>query len=317
MQDRLQECRCRTGAPMPADAELIAADAERRLAVEIGIARQPEFDAGIDPRLGSGVVVAQVRHLELAEAAVILALAALVAFVAPEVRQQFAIAPARRAEPFPVVEILVLAANEDQAVDRRRAAEHAAARPDDRAAARGLARLGLEQARKALVVDRAVVADRQLEPEISIGAAGLQQQHAAGRIGRQPVRDHAAGRSGADDDVVIALSRHASSRRIRPSGIFRSTTRSGSNPEARIVAQRHHAVADIGDGTAEQVAQRIVVGIDLQQAVAADSRQQMRRCQAGRCRRRDNADRTSCRISECRARCRNRHSSPPHFAISG
>ena len=65
----------------------------------------------------------------------ILALAAVIALVAAEVRQQFAIAPARRAEPLPVVEILVLAANEDQAVDRRRSAEHAAARPDDGAAA--------------------------------------------------------------------------------------------------------------------------------------------------------------------------------------
>ena len=43
--------------------------------------------------------------------------------------------------------------------------------------------------------------------------------------------------------------------------------------------KRDRAVADIGDGTTKPVAQRIVVGIDLEQAVAAYSGQQMRRCQ--------------------------------------
>ena len=49
--------------------------------------------------------------------------------------------------------------------------------------------------------------------------------------------------------------------------------RPGSSPSV-IVPSR-----DVGDRTAEQVAQRIVVGVDFQQAVAADARQQMRRCQ--------------------------------------
>ena len=181
MRDRLQEGRRRTGAPMPADAELVAADAVGRLAVEIGVARQSKLDAGFDPGCGRSVVVAQVGNLELAEAAVVLAFAARITFVAPEIRQQFAVAPSRRAKPLPIIEVLVLAANEDQAIDGRRTAEHAAAWPDDRAAACGFVRLGLEQARKTLVVDGPVVADRQLEPEIPVGAAGLKQQHAAGR----------------------------------------------------------------------------------------------------------------------------------------
>src|SRR5229473_151737 len=132
---------------------------------------------------------------ELAEAAMILALAAPIAFVTPEIGQQVAIAPAHSTQTFPVIEILMLTANKDQAVDRRRAAEHPAARPDDGAAARRLVRFGDEQPGEPLVVDRSIITDRKLEPEIAVSPARLQQQHAAGRISRQPVREHAACRA--------------------------------------------------------------------------------------------------------------------------
>ena len=48
------------------------------------------------------------------------------------------------------------------------------------------------------------VADRDARPGMA-GGAGLQQQDLVARVGRQPVRHHRAGRSGADDDVVVAL----------------------------------------------------------------------------------------------------------------
>jgi hypothetical protein len=50
------------------------------------------------------------------------------------------------------VEILALAANEDEAVDRTRAASTPAG-PDDRAPDRACGRLGDKQARKALIID--------------------------------------------------------------------------------------------------------------------------------------------------------------------
>src|SRR5258708_22622362 len=96
----------------------------------------------------------------------------------------------------------MLAANEDQAIERRGAAEHAAARPDDGAAARDLARFGGEQAGEPLVVDGSVIADRKLEPEVAVGSSRLQQQDAAGRVGGQPVRDHPNRRTPADDNVI-------------------------------------------------------------------------------------------------------------------
>src|SRR6201998_3496644 len=76
LRDRAQEGRGRAGAPMPSDAELIAADAEGRLAIEIRIARKAKLGAGLDPGGRRRVVVAKVRDLELAQATVILAFAA-------------------------------------------------------------------------------------------------------------------------------------------------------------------------------------------------------------------------------------------------
>src|SRR5450631_2647863 len=209
MRDRTQESRRRARAPVSSNAELVGADAERGRAVKIRIARQSELDAGFHPCRGCAVTGTKVGNPEFAEAAVILALAAAITFVAAEIRQQLAITPSFGAEPFPIVEVLVLTANEDQAVDRRRSAQHTTAGPDDRAATGALARLGDEEAGKTLIENRPVVSDRELEPKIAIGPTGLQQQHAARWIGRQPVCDHAAGRSRADDDVVITLSSHA------------------------------------------------------------------------------------------------------------
>ena len=51
MRDRLQEGRRRTGAPMPADAELVAADAVRRLAVEIRDCAAVQTRRRLRPRL--------------------------------------------------------------------------------------------------------------------------------------------------------------------------------------------------------------------------------------------------------------------------
>ena len=114
------------------------------------------------------------------------------------------LAAAIGAKALPIVEVVVLASNEDQAIDRGGAADHPAARPDDCAAAAAFAGFGVEQAGEALVVDRSVVTDGELQPEIPVGAAGFQQQHAAGRIGGEAVGDDAAGGTRTDNDVVVA-----------------------------------------------------------------------------------------------------------------
>ena len=50
-----------------------------------------------------------------------------------------------------------------------------------------------------------------------------------------------------------------------------------TDAEAGRLRERDRAVADFGDRTRETIAQRIVVGVDLQQAIAADAGEQMRR----------------------------------------
>ena len=83
-----------------------------------------------------------------------------------------------------------------------RAADHLAARIGQRAAVEARLRLGLEHPVRARIADREEIADRNVEPDPVVVAAGFQEQHAVLGIGRQPVGDDAAGGAGADDDIV-------------------------------------------------------------------------------------------------------------------
>src|SRR5262249_35790666 len=103
----------------------------------------------------------------------------------------------------PVVVIGGLAAHVDHGVDGRGAADHLAARIVEAAAVEPLLRLGLEHPVRARVADGEEVAHRDVEPDQIVLAAGFEQQHARSRIGGEPVRQHAAGRPRADDDVVV------------------------------------------------------------------------------------------------------------------
>ena len=77
-----------------------------------------------------------------------------------EERQDVVPTPAAIAELRPVIVILRLAADVDEPVDRRRAAEHAAARIGDGAAVRAGIGLGLEAPGEPLVVKQLHIADR-------------------------------------------------------------------------------------------------------------------------------------------------------------
>ena len=203
LHHRPQEGRGRVAAPMPAECELVGAQALVLCAVEVLAGRVAGLRAGRQPGLAVGMVVAQVRHAQLAGAAVVGVLAAGIAFRLLEQGQQFAVAPAGGAGRGPVVEVGPLAADVDEAVDRARSAQHAPARPHDAAVAGLGLRLDLELPGEASVVDRPEVAHRQPQPEVPLGTARLEQQHAALRVGAQPVGEHAACRARADDDEVV------------------------------------------------------------------------------------------------------------------
>src|SRR5205823_4273533 len=103
----------------------------------------------------------------------------------------------------PMVVIGGLAAHVDHGVDGRGAADHLAARIVEAAAVEALLRLGPEHPVRARIADGEEIPDGDVEPDPIVLAAGFEQQHAHCRIGGQAVRQQAAGRARADDDVVV------------------------------------------------------------------------------------------------------------------
>src|SRR3954471_16358652 len=110
--------------------------------------------------------------------------------------------PADIAKLPPMVEILRLAANIEQPVDRTGPAHHLAARLNDRAAAKLGLRLGPIQPVHLRIDEALAVAERNMKPETGVLAAGFEQQDTMLPACGQPVRQHAAGRACADDDIV-------------------------------------------------------------------------------------------------------------------
>src|SRR5205814_1333942 len=119
-------------------------------------------------------------------------------------------------------------ADVNQPVDRARPAQHLAARPWQAASVELGLRLGLELPGDLRVVDIAVEAGRDVDPRVAVLAAGFEQQYLVHRVRRQPVGEHAAGRSGTDDDVIVfgfAQHRYAAPRALRKSATTSSRVR--------------------------------------------------------------------------------------------
>ena len=110
-----------------AGRELVVAGAFLRRAVEVGVARNADLAGRGDQRLDELVLRADVGHPERAVGAVPFALAADVVLELAEVRQHVGVAPAAVAERGPVVVVVAVAADVDEAVDRARAAQRPAA----------------------------------------------------------------------------------------------------------------------------------------------------------------------------------------------
>src|SRR5216683_507208 len=141
---RAQIGDCRTAPPHLADCQLVGPDAFLLGAVKIGVGREPGLLCAADKGIVQLVLGAQIGNVERAALAVIIVGAAFLVLGAAEIREHIVIRPADIAELAPMVEILALAADIDEAVDRAGAAEHLAARPGDAAPAQPRHRLGLE-----------------------------------------------------------------------------------------------------------------------------------------------------------------------------
>ena len=95
-----------------------------------------------------------------------------------------------------------LAAQIKQAVDRTRSAQDLATRLDDLTVVELGLRLRLVEPVDPAVGKQLAVAEGNMDPEVAIVATGFQQQDAMAARGGQAVGQHAAGGTGADDDVV-------------------------------------------------------------------------------------------------------------------
>ena len=184
---------------------LRAADAFLGRAVEVVVAGNTGLHRRLDEGFYQGVVVAEVADGERAALAAQFGARALIVLAQLEVGQHVLEVPAGAALLAPLLEILALAADVDQAVQGGRAAQHPAARPDQPAVVQVGLRLGQVVPAQRRVVHGLGVADRQVNPGVGVAVAGFQQQHAHAGVLAEPGGDDATGAAGADDDVVGLL----------------------------------------------------------------------------------------------------------------
>ena len=167
-----------------------------------GLSGNAGFRGGRHKGFGQRIGVAPVRHRQRAAGAVIFVGAALLVLGLLEVGQHVVITPAGIAALAPAIVILVLAAHIQQAVDRARSAQHLAARLKHLAAVQPRLRLGLVHPVDGFFLEQLAVAERHMDPDVGVLRAGLKQQHRMLAVGAQTIGEHAAGRAGADDDIV-------------------------------------------------------------------------------------------------------------------
>ena len=184
---------------------MVVARALLRGAVEVGIARIAALLRRFDEGRGERMAVAQIGHAERPARPMPDISTALVVLGLAEIRQHFLGAPPGVAKPPPVIEVLGLTANIDEAIDRARTAQYLAAGRDDVAVVTPGLRLGRVAPVEAPVGEELAVAERDAQPRMAAVRANLEQQHAMLPRRSQPVGQHAAGAAGADDDEIVGL----------------------------------------------------------------------------------------------------------------
>ncbi len=207
VEHRPQERGRRALAHAVLDRQLAVRDAVERLGVVVLVERDARLLRRADDRLQHGMRLVLRQHVRRPAGAVERRRAAVEVLGALEQRQHVVERPARVAEIRPRVVVAAMAAHVDHPVERARAAEHPAARPAQLAA-------GARRLRHRLVVPvlRALPeledARRIVDRRVLVHRAGLEEQDARARVD-EPPRDDGSGRSGADNDYVVAV-RHLS-----------------------------------------------------------------------------------------------------------
>ena len=122
-----------------------------------------------------------------------------------KIGQYIGIGPMRQRRVLgPAVVVVGVAPDVDHGVQRRRAAQHPAARPVHGPAVHVLLRLCVVEPVVAVVGEVVGQRRRHMDLPGPVLRPRLQQQHPDIRVGRQPVGQHASGRAGTDNHVIEA-----------------------------------------------------------------------------------------------------------------
>src|SRR5580704_4008248 len=193
------------GAPAPAvlDDALYVAHARLQGAVVVAVARDAHLHGALDEGIADRVAPFEVGDRQIALAAA----EGLVRLADPplgpaEVGQHVGIAPAVVAALRPAVEIHALAAIVDVAVDRARAAQGLAARCGDAPTAGPFAGLRGVEPVHPWIDQRVHEARRNVDERMPVPRPGFEYADRDVPVFAQAAGEHAAGRSGADDDIV-------------------------------------------------------------------------------------------------------------------
>ncbi len=179
------------------------------LAVEVGA----DGIARLSPRLDEGVIervtFMPMRRRQRSGVAAIGVGWSTKALRPTKVGQHVSISPALRALLLPALEIERMPANVNHAIDRRRAAKNLAAGTGDAPSAK--MRLGLAPITP--IVGLGVHRDRQrrrhLDEQGAVGSAVFKHEHARAAVLGQPVGEHAARGTRADNNVIESLTIHS------------------------------------------------------------------------------------------------------------
>ncbi len=244
----------RRPAPALPDSLLHRAEAFLLGAVVVGRLLEPglraRFHEGVVERIGPRPA----RHVQRpVGAAPVRSLGAVPVLLALEVGHHVGPAPAVGAHLGPGVKVARVAAHVDHAVDRRRAAQHLAARHGQPAAAEVRLGLGAVAPVVACHVHRIAERRRHLDERPPVAAAVFQHQHRVARLA-QPVGEGRSGGAGAHDDEIRLHSGVPGPQRLVGDHHMLGERRPVAEPG--IVALEHRAVPPFdrqGEPAVEQV----------------------------------------------------------------
>src|SRR5262249_34384904 len=171
-------------------------------AVEIVVARKARLLRGRDESLAQRMRFAHIGDRERPAHPMQRILAARLVLGAAEVGQHILEAPAGIAELSPMIEVRRLAADVEQAIDRARSAQHFSPRLDDLPVVELCLRLRAIEPIDLAIGEQLAVAERDVNPDVAIMPARLQQENAMATRGGQTIGENAARASGADDDII-------------------------------------------------------------------------------------------------------------------